>query len=313
MNLKRIHIMLIIATLALTACEEVMEFNIDEGERAIVVNALPCADSTLFVNITYSRFFLDNTQFHPVSDADVKIDINGTLTPCSHYADGNYFFAHTLAGGDTLTLHANIDGHDAIVGGTRVPHLPNMLDFKAQIDTTQPITAGELTFKLVDDATQQNYYYIYVCERDSGTRWNRWELKWDTIDTVSHAYFNCMDLQITAPEVNSSEGFLGYFNTLLFTDSLINGEQHDMLISIMIPKDTAEHPIQRDYTLVVQSLSVEAYRYRKDVLKANGMEQYFAEPSPIYSNLRGALGILGGMSQRVLPLTFTYKETTEGR
>lgn len=303
--------LIVVAALMLTACEEVMEFDIEEGERAIVVNALPCADSTLFVNVTYSRFFLDNTAFQPVAGADVKMEINGTMTPYTSYQDGNYYFAHTLAGGDTLTVHVGIEGRDEIVGGTRMPYIPALLNFKAEIDTTQPITAGELTFLLDDDAAQRNYYLIYISERDSGTSWNHWEEKWDTIDTVRNSYFSCLDLDITAPEVNCSEGFMGYFSSILFTDSIINGEQHEMLISLMIPKDTAEHPIQRDYTLVVQSLSEEAFQYRKSVAKANSMEQYFAEPAPHYTNLRGALGIMGGIAQRVIPLVFTYKEPEE--
>lgn len=308
MKTRKNLIFLIFLALLTAGCEEVMEFDIDEGSRAVVVNALPCADSTLFVNITYSRFFLDNTPFQPVVGADVSMDINGTMYSYSSYADGNYFFGQTLNGGDTLTMHVNIAGREEITGGTRVPYLPNMLNFKAELDTLQPITAGELSFTLVDDASQRNYYYIYISERDSGCRWNHWEEKWDTIDTIRHSYFSCLDLDISSPEVNSSEGLFGYFSSLLFTDSLINGQHHEMLISLMLPRDTAEHPIQRDYTLVVQSLSPEAYRYRLEVAKAGSIEQYFAEPSPIYSNIKGALGILGGISQRVIPLVFTYKD-----
>ena len=74
MKTRKNLIFLILLALLTAGCEEVMEFDIDEGSRAVVVNALPCADSTLFVNITYSRFFLDNTPFQPVVGADVSMD-----------------------------------------------------------------------------------------------------------------------------------------------------------------------------------------------------------------------------------------------
>ena len=161
----------------------------------------------------------------------------------------------------------------------------------AEIDTLQPINSGDILFTLSDPADQQNYYYIYVEEYDSGSRWNQWESRWDTIDTVIHSYFNCLDLQ-----------------GLLFTDSLINGQAHEMKISLMMFKDTAENPIQRHYTLVVQSLSHEAFRYIKDVQQSQSVTQFFAEPAQVYSNLDGGLGIFAAIAIRRYPLQFVFKQ-----
>lgn len=303
-----------VATLLLcTGCEKVVEFEIEDTERDVVVNGLPCTDSMLFVNLTYTRFFLDNREFLPVTNADVSVDVNGVLHTFSSREGANYLFNYYCTEGDTLTVHVNIEGRNEIVGGTRVPALPAIDSLSMILDTTMPfLNSGEVSFVLNDNAMQSNYYYIYITERDSGSRWNEWYHKFDTIDTVYNAYINCMDLSITSSSVNSSEGILGYFNTLLFTDSLINGEEHKISMSIIIPKDTAEHPLQRDYTLVIESLSREAFLYRRAILQATSMSQSFAEPAEIYTNLgRGNLGIFAAIAKRVYPVTFIYKEPEE--
>jgi hypothetical protein len=307
MSIRPILPFLFLALLC-ASCEEVLEFDIDPGDRQLVVNALPCTDSTLFVNVTYSRFFIDNQPFPPADGATVSVDINGVPTSPTSHDGANWWFPYTAVAGDLLTVHVSLPGHDPVSGTTRVPALPNMQAPIAEIDTLQPINSGDILFTLSDPADQQNYYYIYVEEYDSGSRWNQWESRWDTIDTVIHSYFNCLDLQVTDPAVNSSLGLMGYFNGLLFTDSLINGQAHEMKISLMMFKDTAENPIQRHYTLVVQSLSHEAFRYIKDVQQSQSVTQFFAEPAQVYSNLDGGLGIFAAIAIRRYPLQFVFKQ-----
>ena len=298
-------------TLALSGCEEVVDFEITDSDRYVAVNALPCADSTLYVNLSYSRFFLDNTPFQPVSNASITMTVNGTALASPTRQGSNYTFGYFLNGGDSLYMTINIPGRLPISTYTHIPNNPAIGNFKAEIDTLQPITAGEMSFTLTDESNLRNYYYIYVSERDSGTQWNRWENKWDTIDTVRHTTFSCLDLAVTDPSVNLSMGIIGYYQSLLFSDSLIDGEVHDMLLSIPMLKDTAEHPIQRDYTLVIESLSPEAYRYRVDVSNAHSATSYFSEPTNPYSNITGTIGIFAGIAIKKIPITFTYKEAVE--
>ncbi len=301
----------IIVLLLLASCEEVVEIDIGEGERMVVANALPCVDSSLSVNLTYSRFFLDNQPFVAVDGATLYVDINGTRYDESSREGANHFFNYVVNSGDTMTLHVETPSRESIFGGTRVPALPAMTVPIAEMDTTQPITTGDIIFTLSDPADQENNYYLYVVERDSGVKWNRWEEKWDTIDTLYHAYFNCLNLEITDPTVNSSEGLMNYFNSLLFSDKLINGKDYEVKVSLMMPKDTAEHPLQRDYTLIVESLSKEAALYIRDVNAAQSLGQYFAEPTRIYSNLHGGTGIFAGIAKRTYPLLFVYKVIEE--
>ena len=303
-------IVAIVIPLLMPACEKIVEFDVEEMTPMVVVNSLPCTDSGLFVNITYSRFFLDNSTFRAVEDASVSIDVGGRLYYSTGRDGANYLLPYTATAGDTITLHVAVDGRE-ITGGTRIPPLPPIENYSALLDTFQPITSGEIRFTINDHAGTDNYYYIYISERDSGTRWNDWFECWDTIDTTYHCYFNCTDLDLTSPEVSSMEGFMGYFNNLLFTDKRIDGESHEVLMSIMMLKDTAEHPLKREYTLVIQSLSREAYIYREAVMAAGSMASYFAEPARVYSNLSSGIGIFAAFSKREYPITFIYKEPEE--
>ena len=303
-------IIILVAVLVAVSCEKVVEFDIKDSDRYVVVNALPCVDSTFFANITYSRFFLDNQAFLPVTDATVTVDVNGVTYSSTGRDGANYLFPFRAASGDTMTLHVSVPGRDPIVGGTRVPALPAMLPPLAEIDTLLPFNTADITFTLSDPAGD-NYYYIYLTERDSGRQWNQWEERWDTIDTVVTPYFNCLNFEITSPEVNSIEGFMKYYDRLLFTDKLIDKQDYEVKLSLMMLKDTAEQPLFKEYSLVVEALSPEAFQYTKEVLAAQGMGNYFTEPRQIFCNIKGALGIFAGIARRHYPLTFTYKEAEE--
>ena len=149
---KARYIILIVCAM-LCSCEKVMEFDIEESDRMVVVNALPSTDSLLFVNITYSRFFLDNQPFTAVTDATVSIDVNGTTMASTGRDGANYLFGYTATASDTLTLHVSTPGRPDIIGGTRVVPLPDMLPPLAEIDTLQPITAGDVTARTTCSAT----------------------------------------------------------------------------------------------------------------------------------------------------------------
>lgn len=313
MKIKIHTILLFIASTALlSGCEKVLDIDIDISQRHVVVNSLPRADSTLFVNITYSRFFLDNTDFIPVDGATLTLWVNGNeYSPTSHVG-ANHFFGVIPASGDSLSLLVTVPGRQPITATTRIPTTPVLATPNAEIDTLQPFDSGDIIFTLGDPANEKNYYYVYIMEHDSGSRWNIREHQWDTIDTVAHAYFSCFNNEITLPSVNSSEGIMNYFTSLLFTDSLINGESYEVKLSIPMLKDTAEHPVSKQYRLVVESLSREAYLYFKDVLTSQSMTQYFAEPATTYTNISNDLGIFAGMVRRDYPLVFTYKELDTG-
>ncbi|MBQ1409494.1 MAG: DUF4249 family protein, partial [Bacteroidales bacterium] len=143
-------IIILVAVLVAVSCEKVVEFDIKDSDRYVVVNALPCVDSTFFANITYSRFFLDNQAFLPVTDATVTVDVNGVTYSSTGRDGANYLFPFRAASGDTMTLHVSVPGRDPIVGGTRVPALPAMLPPLAEIDTLLPFNTSDITFTLSD-------------------------------------------------------------------------------------------------------------------------------------------------------------------
>lgn len=307
----KLHIYALVAVaLLFTSCEKVVEFDIEQTEPFVVVNALPSTDSLLFVNITYSRFFLDNQPFRPVTDATVTLYVNGTPMAVTQRDGANYISTYNVVAGDSLTISVDVDGQ-TISGSTRAVALPNISTPIAEIDTLQPITAGNITFTLSDMPDKHNYYLVYISERDSGTQWNQWEERWDTIDTVRNAYFNCLNREVTAPSVNRAEGMMDYFTQLLFTDSLIDGQQYELTLSIPMFRDTAEHPIERQYTLIIQSLSPEAFRYTVAVGAAQSIGQYFAEPAKVYSNISTGYGIFAAIARRNIPIEFIYKQQDE--
>ncbi len=303
------HISLTVSSVLLLSlfcsCEKVLDIGTLSEERFITVNALPCADSQMFVNITYSRFFLDNSDFETVDDVYVVLYSNGVEMISTQQDCANHFFDYTVKEGDSISLLITIAGRNDITGSSHVPFFPDMSVPLTEVDTTQPFTMGDINFTLNDRAGESNYYRIYVDERDSGSRWNRYEERWDTIDTTVHPFFVCLNSEITSSAVNVTEGFMNYYNSLLFSDSLIEGLNYDIKVSLTFLRDTSEHPLLRQYRIVVESLSPEAFKYFRDITSMGGIESFFAEPSAIFNNLSGgAIGIVAGIARREVYVSF---------
>ena len=111
--------------------------------------------------------------------------------------------------------------------------------------------------------------------------------------------------------MNATEGVLNYFNGLLFTDSLIDGTACEVVMSIPMLIDTAEHPLKREYKLVLQSLSHDAYSYRRSVMATRSLSQMFSEPQQVYSNLSSKVGIFAAIARREIEIIFNGESVSD--
>ena len=295
------------------SCEEVIPVDPSTSEAQLVLNGVPSSGRQLSVFFAHSRYFLDESNNHPVDGAIVSVDVNGQTYRPDSMVRCSYYFPYTLQDDDTVAVRVNVGG-TLVSAKTYVPRMPQVNNLMAMIDTSGTLGAEwELgafrllfvSFELKDYRNHEDYYCITVDQRDSGSRHNIFLNTYDTVDTTYLTYFVTLDEDLNSPEVTAIPGMGdAFFTRLLFSDKRIEGKNHRVDLILLLMRDTTEvEPFIHEYTLHVESVTHDRLRYLADVANATSMTQIFSEPAAIYTNVNGALGIFAGNGRKTYPLT----------
>lgn len=316
--MKKIYILLMAVVALFASCEKVLDID-EPSEYQLVVNAVPQAGKQAFVYFASSRFFLDPTNDHPLDAASLTLYVNGTRYTPDSVSQCKYFFPYTYVGGDTLELDARA-GDRTAHAKTYVPLIPTFSNVKLYDQSTGHTLRYYLAhFDFQDHAGIDEYYNLRVMVRDSGVRFNEWQQKYDTVDTVHATYFMLRG----NPEI---KGNASYTNPMMgvaytrnfFNDSEIDGQNYHTEVSIIHLIDTNEvQPFKHEYTVSLESITYARLRYLIDVSRqGGGSTSFFVEQGAVRGNVDGALGIFAGSSKSEVtfwPDTLPPAPTSKGR
>lgn len=300
-------VFLVLLGLIFTSCEKVLEID-EPTDRQLVLNGVPSADSIAFVNFTYTRFFLDPSNDHPVDDAVMTLTVNGIAFSPDSVSHCNYFFPCTLREDDSLSIDIFADGH-TVHAETYVPLRPVIDDFRVQYFASPSFNFLMANFTLSDHGDRDEYYNVVVHKRDSGLRYNDWIAAYDTVDTISSTYFLIPNNgEITSNDVCPFIPLGGYlYSRIMFLDRNINGQDYPVELYIMQLVDTNElvddeHTFKHEYTVDIESVTPARFRYMLGAASQNSMTSFFAEQGQVYSNVKvdgeTGLGIFAGSARR---------------
>lgn len=317
------------------SCEKVVEFDEDETQPLVVMNACAQADSSFSAKLSFSRFFLDGSDFRPITDAQVILNVNGTdYNATTSGLTGRYSVLYKPQPGDSLTLRALVPGRDEVSASTRIPSRITTSDVSTNVvydssnanydpswyDVSKNII--HFRFKLHDNANEQNYYRIEVYYRDTMVpneyTWPENRREADTIRDTFYRQQSKWNFSITDPAIISSSTNLGDLfdegletgsyngNSLLFTDEKINGHNHEIHLAINVPYDFCNYLVLlHSYVEVrVESITRDYYLYlatKEKQMNTNELTAIFSEPVRIHCNVKNGLGILGGSSITTIP------------
>lgn len=290
---------LILIPLLLASCEKVLEID-EPSEKQLVVNAVPQAGKRAFVYFASSRFFLDPSNDQPLDGANVTLYVNGTPYAPDSVSRCKYFFPYTYAEGDSLELTATA-GDRLAHARTYVPLIPTFSNIKLydqSFGRTLRYYEAQLDFQ--DHAGIDEYYNLRVTVRDSGVRFNEWQQRYDTVDTVHATYFMLRNNPEIRGDASYSVPMLGYLYTRnFFNDSEIDGRNYPLEVSILHLIDTNEvQPFKHEYTVSLESITFARLRYLIDVSRqGGGSTSFFVEQGAVRGNVEGALGIFAGSAK----------------
>lgn len=320
---RRIILLILINLMVLfSACEKTIEFNGTDTDPKIVVNGLVTPGNPIEITLTKSQSFLSEQYNESLSNAEVNLYIDdvfaekltlyisrdSTVYGTAINENMIYRSQAVAESGKTYRLEVSSPGLPPVSCQTTVPDPVNL----QQVDTATEIVReewGERQFlvvklKFVDEAKSKDYYRIQL---DESSGYNL-----SSYDTVSHT-FEYSDTVIVSTQVSMNfdkydpifEGNDKADDLIsgtpdnqfaIFDDSGIHGTEYTLQLKLntypWYSEEGSGNFIEKK--ILFYRITSEYYEYLKS---ANShfwyADDYFSEPVPVYSNVKGGLGIFG--------------------
>ncbi|MDR1919891.1 MAG: DUF4249 domain-containing protein [Tannerellaceae bacterium] len=265
----------LVATAALLpSCQKDIDLKIKPFEPKMVLSSFIAADSLISVHVSRTWTLGEDLPSDLLEDAELSIHINGLLQPPQQAI---------ARAGDSVSIAVRKAGYPEVSAEVVVPALTPLLS----IDTLRFKEAGSgpllrclIRFKDLE-AGRKNYYRLIV-EPEVYFQYSQ--------DAALSEGFKDVNDEILGTAKDNLYG--------IFTDELFDGKEYTLNISFS-PRLSLE---EVRYSFKLVSLSPSAYFYYKSLLFHNSGDDYFTEPSAIYTNVANGLGIVGAYQTSTLSI-----------
>ncbi|MDF1560526.1 MAG: DUF4249 domain-containing protein [Bacteroidales bacterium] len=319
--MKKLIIYLPIIVLMLVtagACESEIKFKGSEVEPMIVIYSLLNPDSLVTVTIAESHAVFES-RYEPrqITNASVRLYRDGELietltyvpvTTLPDYYPADRFsryvsLSHKPVHGSTYRIEVDVDGLESAWGETRLPEPVPVIS----VDTGSVIIeeySGEVKIKVKfrDPADTDNYYRL-TAKALTGTYLGNLNEPYDPSFPVtvynSDIGYGALSEPLIAPQ--QEDDLFGMYlqnDFYLFMDELIDGKEYSLTLAYSYPGPLAIdhyefihayfslHTITKDVYLYLLSYSAQRQT----------IDNFLAEPVPVYTNITGGLGVVGAVS-----------------
>lgn len=309
--MKPIHIVMMLSAVLLTSCEQSCEkvIDIDPGdiEPYAVLISKPKADTSITVRMTWSQFFLDEHPVTPITDATVNLDVNGSEHSATNLGEGNYRFGYKPQPGDTLTISAFVpNGNHTLTAGTRVPATPDFDITDHRFDAEYSYYQSHMKIKI--HANGHQYYKMRLWSVYLNDEYDSVQHRWvPVVDSsrlrqLSFSVDDQLIVQSSALEVALDEdGFSG--DELLFSSDFFGGSEYEFefyfddywyYYSYMSQDSAGVQTLP--YIVELIAMSDELFRYETTATSVSGIDQLFSEPTQVFCNIDGGIGIFAAQT-----------------
>ncbi len=277
-------------TILATACEKIIDIEIPDNERKIVVNGIISEDQTAAVNLSRSLTVLEADEFVFIYDAAVRL-FQGDRLVGQFTADknGTYFLPDfkPLAG-NTYRLTVDYPGLNPVEAETTVPDMVPMTTCDTLVIESE-WGYRDYRIKIVfnDPAGKDNYYGLSVHITYEEIDYVTMEPTGNIVTRLVYIY---SDSDMFVEDESHNYGGKIYFDDLLFEGQSKSVEVglYDYIMSMVDSVKIEVHLEQLDPAFYKYVVSNEAYQQAHN--------NPFAEPVQVYTNIHGGLGIFSSYS-----------------
>lgn len=297
MKAKRIIILLAAILPIFLACEKIIDIDIPDSERRIVLNGIINPESTISVNISRSLSVLEDNKFVFLDEATVKLFEDGSEKGLLKSIGNGYYelpgFLPTI--GSSYRLE--VESHDlqSVSAVSVVPERPQF----SEVDTMTIYnewggSSIKLSFK-INDPIQENYYAVSLMA--TYKYFDYFNNKPTDSLITSPQYFEFLQngqggIQDRLIEENASYRLN---SNIFISDQLFNGKDFKMDLSMSRFFSPTTDTIWLDIS--VQHVTKSYFLYAASMNKYNRSNgNPFSEPVSVYTNIENGFGIFSSYS-----------------
>lgn len=284
-----------LALLILTGCELIVDVDMPRDSDKIVVHTFAEPDAPWKVELTASRYILEDLPFPPIVNAKVSIqDSDGSSVTLVQDPDvpGTYRASTRPVPGHHYKMNASAFGFATVEAELTIPTPVKLtrIFFDSANARTAVAPNGRsievpLEISFDDPADVDNYYDAYMIISSTV----RTRMPNGTIEERPTAY----KLRFILPEQNND--FVDQDYRPLFTDKTFAGSSRTLRTTVILNQSESNRLDRFEIRLI--SLSAEYYKYEDTKMtqqRSNG--DPFAQPVQVFSNITNGHGVFSGSS-----------------
>ena len=325
--MKNKIIPIITLLIIVTSCSEVIDIDIEEGDKVIVLNGIINPDSTVRVNLAQSLSVLEpDNSFEFIENATVELYENGTLLEELSYDTLGYYTGQSLLNNEnTYKITASSSPFESVSAEAYIPNPVALTGMSSEF------TLDSVTVQMWNPQTQEYFDTIIVEMSDDGIVEMTFNDPADeknfyfiTFTTMLPVYSYDFDQPVQIGEKMTSvnydingldwenylymQGFMGY----VFSDDLFDGETHTVLAilnrwsfnSSWYYGGNDSFPGSAIY-VNLHSVSEDFFDFVLSYSKYQDTEYNpFAEPVNVFSNIENGFGLFTAYSTSTDSITF---------
>lgn len=285
----------------MTSCRKVIDIDLKNSERKLVVNSAFSPEKPIEFNISQSLFILDSKETKFIDGALIEIFENNNLVQIlTSSSNGNYISSITPKQGYKYSVYVSYEGLKKAYSENVVPNSIKIISVDTStIHTTinNDMYEGannekyQMKIKFFDNPNEENYYTLSIYSMQETYNYINGQ---EIIQYENYPiHFSTNDLILQD---------IDYASEAIFSDELINGKEYELNINF------DKYNFYNDSNLVtiyLKSISKDYYLYKSSIQKhmsVNG--DPFSEPVQVYNNIINGYGIFAGFSVDTIILNF---------
>ncbi|MDH6535758.1 hypothetical protein M2101_002449 [Parabacteroides sp. PM5-20] len=336
MKKSQLYLSLFFLCLSLFSCEKEINLEHLRPTPRLVLNSVAVVGDVVTASVSRTWFFTDDHPNVTIEDAEVHLYVNGQwkekMIWQEGYTDYNskayYYSSYQPVAGDRIKITASKKGFNEVYAETTIPEKNKFLKVTEKLEAHSQwgyiSYKNRLNITFQDDPNRRDFYLIQI---ESGVPLWDWEGEEPVYTGEYHwqrAYADYDEEPLFTSKFTALDKVLGYdwlsgYNGRVFSDDLINGKEYTM--RVYVSGHYYYSPIEEEeylpvfYRVNLYTISEAYYRYLKsliemddDTLTESLAESGLAEPTRIYSNINGGVGILGACHRDSVSVEATRPE-----
>ena len=291
-----------IFSMLFASCDIVVDLDIPEHERVLVVNSILTTDSMINASISHSVGAFDASSISYVNNSTVEVYEDGVLlgemdekASLSYDSSGEldstyvYNFNQNPVAGKIYSYEIVHPDYEAVRAETTVPAAVKLnVNDVTLLSEEDYVKHYRVRFSF-NDASEDNFYRLRL--RNPNTYYG-------------FDYFESNDASMISSAGVQSDGATFYGDEALFDDEIFNGTEKEISIDFFDSNkffwgEEPDDDFETEYTLELTSVSESYYTYIRS-LRAHFDNQdqfiFAGEPVQVFTNIENGLGVLGSMS-----------------